>query len=62
MLWLTPLVRELPEDWLLRVLLLVFRELFEERVWATMPGAASMEKTSVRVVANDKKLLIKKQF
>jgi hypothetical protein len=37
----------------------VFRVLFEERVWATMPGAASIDNTSVRVVAIVDNLLIR---
>jgi hypothetical protein len=40
------------------VLLLEFREVFEDRVWATMPGAANMERASERVVAIVKNLLI----
>ena len=61
--WLTLEERVVPEERLLEVLVLVFLlELEDLVVWATEPGAASMERTSVIVVAIVKNLLITNQF
>ena len=54
-LWPLPLLRVL---WLLPLL----RVPFVERVWATRSALTSMDRASVRVVANVKNLLITSQF
>ena len=61
--WLEPLLRELWVE-LLRVLWLLplLRVPFVERVWATRSALTSMDRASVRVVANVKNLLITSQF
>lgn len=61
--WLELLLRELWVE-LLRVLWLLplLRVPFVERVWATRSALTSMDRASVRVVANVKNLLITSQF
>ena len=62
-LWVELLLRELWVE-LLRVLWLLplLRVPFVERVWATRSALTSMDRASVRVVANVKNLLITSQF